>query len=276
MVDLLSIEDNWVIQSNNLIEAKFSLTTLEHKIVRLLAACISKTDTEFNKFEFTATSLSKLFGCNPKSVYKQIDVVTDLLMTRYIKIKSKTNAKKWIKYHMIKNCMFENGLLTIRIDEEMEQFYFKLNQYTKYRLKNILDFSGKYSFRFYELLKQYESLHKRKFLLSELKDALDIEHNDYSLYSNFKNRILLPAQKEINNKTDITFELKEIKEGKKVIAIEFEIHTKPQIVNQNVLLESLNNNTNVNKNTGITQRTYSDEFFEKLYETVDASKINSK
>jgi hypothetical protein len=134
-----NVNNNWVIQSNNIVEAKFSLTTIEHKIVRLLAACISKDDREFKEYKFNASTLAKLFGCNCKSIYKQIDKVTDLLMTRHIKIKSKTNPKKWIKYHMVKKCAFDNGTLTIKIDEEMESFYFKLNNYTKYRLKNILD-----------------------------------------------------------------------------------------------------------------------------------------
>lgn len=39
----------------------------------------------------------------------------------------------------------------------------------------------------------------------------------------FKSRVILPAQKELKQKTDIFFNFKEIKQGRKVVAIEFEI-----------------------------------------------------
>lgn len=46
---------------------------------------------------------------------------------------------------------------------------------------------------------------------------------DYEEYSNFKKKVILVAQRELKQKTDIYFEFKEIKQGRKVVAIEFEI-----------------------------------------------------
>ena len=89
-----------------------------------------------------------------------------------------------------------------------------------------------YSIRIFELLKQYEPLKKRKIDLEELRKLVgttEIDQNgeiikeDYPLYGHFKSRVIVPAQKELKQKTDIYFNFTEIKEGRKVVAIEFEI-----------------------------------------------------
>jgi plasmid replication initiation protein len=60
------------------------------------------------------------------------------------------------------------------------------------------------------LLKQYEKLEERLFLLSDLRKILGAE--DISpAYRNFKQRVLIPAQKELQQKTDINFDIEEVK-----------------------------------------------------------------
>ena len=80
-----------------------------------------------------------------------------------------------------------------------------------------------YSIRIYELLKQYERIRKRKLTLEELRYFLGIEKEKYIQYGHLKNKVLLVAQKEINEKTDIQFTFNEIKTGRKVTGFEFDI-----------------------------------------------------
>lgn len=218
----------WIYQSNYLIEAKFCLTTLEHKIIRLIASMINYNDSKFEECHFKVSELAELFCCNKKSIYKQIENVSKLLMSRYIEIKDIDNPKRWAMFHLIGSCKLNNGLLSIRIDDEMRPFYFELQQYTKYQLRNILEFKGKYSFRIYELMKQYEKLGKREIQIKELKEMLQINEKSYSNYSNICKRILLPAQTEINKTTDIVFEFKGLKSGKnhRVDRIKFSIRPR--------------------------------------------------
>jgi plasmid replication initiation protein len=44
------------------------------------------------------------------------------------------------------------------------------------------------------------------------------------VYQNVKNRILISGQREISSKTDISFEFEEIKTGRKVTSIKFQIN----------------------------------------------------
>ena len=117
--DLQNINDNWIYQSNKLIEASHSFTVLEQKLIRLLASMIKKDDVDLKKYQFKAIDLSEILGIHRKNIYKELDKVTDKLMLRVTKVKN-NEAEKFKKYHLIKNADFENGMLTMKIDEEME------------------------------------------------------------------------------------------------------------------------------------------------------------
>jgi len=73
------------------------------------------------------------------------------------------------------------------------------------------------------LVKQYETVGSRVLLVEELKDFLDIEEQSYNKYSHFKTRVLSKSLQEINKHSDLTVKMQEIKKGRKVDAIEFEI-----------------------------------------------------
>jgi len=159
ITNLQNANNHWIYQSNKLIEASHSFTVLEQKLIRLLASMIKKYDVDLKEYRFKATDLSELLGIHQKNIYMELDKVTDKLMMRVIKIKN--NDEKFKKRHLIKIADFENGILTIKIDEDMKEFYLELKQYTKYQLKNIMQFKSTYSFRLYELLKQYENIGMR-------------------------------------------------------------------------------------------------------------------
>lgn len=45
--ELKSMSNNWIYQSNRLIEASYTLTVMEQKLIRLLASMIKKDDDDF-------------------------------------------------------------------------------------------------------------------------------------------------------------------------------------------------------------------------------------
>jgi len=145
-------------------------------------------------------------------------------MARVIKRKNDTD-EKFEKFHLIKKVKFDDGILTMKIDEEVKEFYLELKQYTKYQLKNILKFKNSYSFRVYELLKQYESIQRRQVTIEDLRTILDIEDSQYPLYANLKQKVINNTMHEINSNTDISFSFKEIKTNRKVTSIKFFIKT---------------------------------------------------
>ena len=93
--------------------------------------------------------------------------------------------------------------------------------FTRYYLKNVIKLKCSYSFRIYEFLKQVQG-YKNELIIDvmELKIKMQLD-NKYLDYFMFKKRVLIPAQKDINARTDIYFTFEEIKQGKKVLSIRF-------------------------------------------------------
>jgi plasmid replication initiation protein len=224
ITELTNVNNSWVYQSNKLIEASYSFTVLEQKLIRLLASMIKKDDEELKEYKFKAVDLGKILNIHQKNIYKELDQITDKLMARYIKIKN-DDKEKFKKRHLIKIADFENGMLTMKIDEDMKEFYLKLNWYTKYQLKNIMQFKSTYSFRLYELLKQYEKIGHRKIEIDDLRAILDISKDQYPKYANLKQKVITVAVEEINKNTDLHIipDDKNGKIGRKITSVMFHI-----------------------------------------------------
>ncbi len=80
-----------------------------------------------------------------------------------------------------------------------------------YDMKHVLNISSSNSIRMYELLKAYEGVGKRVFDVEELKEILGVDEKYNNRYYNFKKRIILQAQKDLTEHTDINFTFKESK-----------------------------------------------------------------
>jgi plasmid replication initiation protein len=92
-----------------------------------------------------------------------------------------------------------------------------------------------------------------------------IEDYEYKKFSDFKRWVLLPAQKELNEKTDIYFVWSEEREGQVCVAIEFVIQSQDRKICQEVeVLVKSNQLADIGKreetigqlvNIGVTKRT---------------------
>src|SRR5690606_10838527 len=108
-------------------------------------------------------------------------------------------------------------------------YLLQLKQYTSYRLSNILSLSSSYSIRLYELMRKWSFLNKWESSVEEIREKLGALTKSYTLYGNFKNKVLLPAVEEINEQTDLFISFKEIKKGRKVERIEFSIRKAAKV-----------------------------------------------
>ncbi|WP_376296052.1 replication initiation protein, partial [Streptomyces sp. NPDC055966] len=115
----------------------------------------------------------------------------------------------------------KEGTVDIRYDPFLRPYLLQLKrEFTSYKLENVVKLKSSYAIRIYELLKQYERLKERSFYLKDLRKMLGAE-DIYPAYGNFKQRVLVPAQKELKAKTDISFEIEEIRTGRRVDKIKF-------------------------------------------------------
>jgi plasmid replication initiation protein len=219
--------NNFVTKSNKLIEANYKLGVIEQKIILCLASNIQPTDSDFKTYTLPIKEFTKLLGLKGSPKYADLRRTTKELMQKVfeIRINNKVIQVAWLSYVAYNE---SEGTIDIRFDPFLRPYLLELKrEFTSYKLENVVKLKSTYAIRIYELLKQYEKIQERTFLLNDLRELLGAEAI-YPAYGNFKQRVLLPAQKELKNKTDISFTLEEIKSGRKVMKVKFMIQSVKQ------------------------------------------------
>jgi plasmid replication initiation protein len=203
--------------SNQLIEAHFYLPLLEQRLLYSYISKITKKDISMPTITISIKDFSMLIG--EEVNYDVVKKRSKKLLERVVEIK--VSEKEWIAFQWFSKVHYCNGLLQIKIHEELNPYLLGLKkEFTRFLTSDVLKFKSVYSIRIYILSKQYKTFKKRLFTLDELKKKLGI-YNKYTKYNDFKKRVLEIAVNEINEKSDLKLEYNEIKEGRKVSEIVF-------------------------------------------------------
>lgn len=120
-------KDFKIVMSNSMVKGKQDVLTLwQHKIFRLLISQIKPSDKGLETYTCKITDLAKYLGMKPKSMYGDINELTDKLMQAFIKINTGGigNRESWLKINLISSCSCNNGILTIRLNDDVKPFCF--------------------------------------------------------------------------------------------------------------------------------------------------------
>lgn len=216
------MENNYIVtKANSLINANYNLSLQEQKIILILASMVQPYDEEFQEYKLEIKELLKLLDIKDQSKYIELPKITKELMKKVFEIKEGNEILQlaWLSSARYKT---QKGELYIKFSPDLKPYLLKLKSlYTSYKLDNILTLKSKYSIRVYELLKSNEYKNQYECSINDLKKKLYIIEKSYDIYQNFKNRVIIKAQKELKEKTDIEFDFEEIKTGRKVTALKF-------------------------------------------------------
>jgi len=225
-----------VTKSNLLIEANYKLGVVEQKIILCLASNIQPTDSDFKTYILPIKEFSKLIGLKGTPKYTELRQITKELIQKAfeVRVDKKVIQVSWLSYVAYNE---SEGTIEIRFDPFLRPYLLELKrEFTSYKLENVVKLKSSYAIRIYELLKQYERIQERTFSISTLRKMLGAE-DIYPAYGNFKQRVLVPAQKEIKKKTDISFKIEEIKTGRRVTKVKFVIQSIKKNLEQQSLFE---------------------------------------
>lgn len=209
-----------VVQHNNLIEAYYDmdLSVNEHKIIKYAISKIKLNDTQFPDYTFDVKEFVKAANVKGSNYYRGIEKIADELSKKRIKVKSKEAVGYFPWFSAI---VYRKGVVHISFNHHIKDLLLQLEQtFTNYPFEVITPLKSAYSLRLFELLKQYEKIGYRRMKIDELRRMLGIK-DKYPEYSAMKQRVIKKAHSELNEKTKLSFEYEEIKEGKKVVAIDF-------------------------------------------------------
>ena len=208
-----------VVQRNDLVNARFALTTLEMRLFMAMLSRIHRDDTEFSEMRIPVTEVVALSGRRPSSNdYQQLKDMCALLASRVIYIERPSNKKRPGKstedapsfsntpLMAYADYSSEERALVVRFNDRVRDHLLQLNEgnFTQAQLMQLLKLKSAHSYRIYWLLKQYGSFGSRTIQVDDLKRLLDLE-GQYKQFPLFKMRVLDRAQSELAQ-TNLAFE----------------------------------------------------------------------
>ena len=219
------MENNLIVKSNELIEARFNLTLNEQKLFLYAVSQLDKDLLEFTSITVNIRDFTNLVDTTEKR-YEEIRDIARGLREKEVLINRDNKQVSMGGFSKVK-AEERTGDIEIFFDNDMMPYLLQLKKrFTRYQLKNILYMKNKYSIRVYELLKQYEKIGSRSFELLKLKKVLALEKGQYIRIYDFERFVLKPSMEEINELTDINVSYEKVKKGRKVVGIEYTISSK--------------------------------------------------
>lgn len=229
-----------VVKGNQLINSRYTLSLAEMRIFLLILVQIGKDDQEFKRYRIRIKDYADAIGSKSKSIHKELKNTVRNMLDRKLYIPKAKGG--WLQMNLIASgeYMPDEGILEIEITPKLRPYLLGLkDNFTTYDIKNVLSLQSFYSVRIYELLKK-EVFHGKglDITVEELREKLDIQEGQYKSYNLFKKRVILQAQKELLQKSDLSFEFFEKKEGRRIARILFKITKQERPISSFPLLKN--------------------------------------
>jgi len=210
-------------QKIELSNASSPLTRSEIDFIFTIISQIKKEDTEFKDYYFTIKELE--VKMERKLNAKQVQDMTLSLFSKplLLPVDGKLDSKNWIAVNWFKHVQYKDGNISCSFDKRLKPYLIGINnKFSKGSLSVLLPMRSRYSKEIYMLL-TYDAF--RGFYEAEVEHLMKKLKVPKSMlvYADFKRKVLLQAQKDLAKFSDITFTFEEIKKGRKVHRLKFNI-----------------------------------------------------
>lgn len=257
------MENNLVVKSNELVQARYDLSLNEQKIILYAVSKLDREKEDFNILSLDIRDFFKLLGTTKERYTEVREIVRELRKKEVIINTDKGEIiTGWLSsMEYVKN----KGIIELEFSKKLIPYLLQLKEkFTRYQLKNILHLSNKHSIRIYELLKQYENIGNRTFTVDELKKILMLE-GQYKAFTDFDKRVLKPTMEEINDYTDLKVSYEKIKKGRAIHSIKYKIELK-EIDDYKAYLEENYNIKDIKAGAGLQDENFNSKQIMELYE----------
>lgn len=229
-------------QHNNLVEAKYSMTLQQKRVMIWLVSQIKPDDIDFKEHILNIRKLIEICQLSGESSYKEIRNITFSLIEKGIRIIDITDPdnKREIQVSWLSSADYSHGQVKLSFSPKLKPYLLQLKEkFTAVRTLDLMQFKSVHAIRIYELLKQYQDIGERVLTIDEIKECCGVQ-DKLKQYTEFEKYLLLISQREINDKSDIRFDFERIKKGRKIVAIKFILsHNKAYELKNNPEKQSL-------------------------------------
>jgi plasmid replication initiation protein len=221
-------------QANALATSIQDMSLLERRILMLALAVLSRSDVGLPFVRIYSSDVRRAFGLSHNSLNADLDDASKKLISRYVEFlrgrhgsNSRVSWVQEIHFTSGKDSEVGTAYLDVQLHERMSQYVLQLTgNFFRVPFAVLAKFRSIYSMRLCEMLTA-ESHGGRKrevyFDLPELKKILDCNTKSYRNFSNFRQRVLEPAQSDNEDVGFMEFEYETVKRGRKVIGLKFHV-----------------------------------------------------
>lgn len=223
-------ERNSVTQDNQLIEASYTLTLNEKRLLLLGASKINPLDMpskdEPLSFEVTAEEWASRFpDDNP---WRALRNAAKNMRGRFVTLHPKVGVVDELNWFDSVRYIEAEGRVKIRFGWSVSlRLAGMISEFTRIELTAVQQLRSFHSIRIYELVSQFRSTGYRRISLADFRIAMDCV-NTYPDMRELKRRVLMPALTDINEKSDVQVICTDVKKGRKIIGFEFRTKERKQ------------------------------------------------
>lgn len=232
-----------VTQANTLATSIQNMSLLERRILLLTLAVLRRADTELPYVRIYSSDVRRAFDLNHNSLNTELNEASGKLMTRYaefLRTRHGSNSKiSWVnEVHFTTGKDSEVGMayIDVQLHPRMAQYVLQLTgNFFRVPFTVLAQFRSIYSMRLCEILTAESQAGRRAevyFDLEDLKRVLDCDKPSYKNFSNFRQRVLEPAQAENSQVGYLGFAYEIIKRGKAVVGLQFNVTYRPKGVEE--------------------------------------------
>ncbi len=224
MYELFDINNLVVVKHNRIIDAEYSMSVFEQ---RILLTCIAKIDStkELDQNHIFTVSVDDIIDLvdagHGGSTYAHLERSCNALFNNVISIEI-PNSNKPLVTRWVYGVRYidGDGKIELRFTPEIMPFLTKISSnFTKYNLIHVLKFKSIYSYRLYEWICHWDKP-ERTVGIDWLREKFQLT-DKYERMVDFKKNVIDIAVREINATSNMNVTYEQIKKGRNVTALRF-------------------------------------------------------
>ena len=228
--------DYYVVTANDLIKGKQKMTLREAQLLYITMSQVVKEYKDFKTYSIAVSELASFMGIGPNALYRDLENICTSLLKRVVKIyvqdANNPSERKWKAFQWISAAEYENGKLTIKLNDELKPFLIELvSHYSQILLGTLCSFNSYYAARLYQYIvceigeRPRNPKEEWTFTCEELRDFFQIEKNEYARNYDLVRKTIKVALDELN-KSDFTYiwdyeELRGPGKGRPLVGVKF-------------------------------------------------------
>lgn len=218
----------------NLPESRHSFTRTEAVLLERVIGEIKSSDEKFKRYRVQVDSDPAAACRSLGSMLMKVDTPTGWFMSHFFSHVEYTSGRSYVDFY---------------IAPVLKPYLLQLKEgLTQSDLRAVFEGKSKYSVRLLKILRKYEKQEEVIIDIPTLRKQLGIEGEEepvrnkrgkliaksgaYTQFGMFKTRVLDKVQKELQGTSDIGFEYRFIRKGRKVSAIHFKIKKNPRALGE--------------------------------------------